>query len=198
MTAAETSPRIERMVVIAGPSGCGKSTLIKALKKYRAPEIARRLEILDASEWPVLLPMDLAGLQEGRPKKLFLHYDLVRQFAGLGGGLAADREADGFALADRVDILTLWCPPDVLRRQHETAKLDALRRRPEEDGPIRERYLKVREFYADPRRVIGLYRAWFGRLEERAASHAIVGFGGGARFYTLAEWEEAARACLTE
>ncbi len=198
MTATETPPRIERMVVIAGPSGCGKSTLIDALRRYQLPEVARHLNILDASEWPTMLATDAAVQKEGRPLKLFLHYDLVRQFAELGGGLAADRKTDGFELAERLDVLTIWCAPNVLRRQHEAAKLARLHRQTDDDRHVRERYQHVQRFYAEPSRVIDLYRAWFRRLEERAANHAIVGLTGGVRFFTLAEWEEAARACLAD
>lgn len=188
-----SAPRIGRLVVVAGPAGAGKSTLVGALRQGRLPEVARRLRIDNPADWPAKLAARLAMDKDSTYVQLLLHYDLVAQFLFERDARSKNISIDPFEIADRVGVLTIWCEPDVLRRQHAAAKPTETAKNPKHRP--HSYYVQVNEFYADPAKVLALYRKWFDHVQSKTAEHCIVSFTDRVRFFSREQWEEAARRC---
>lgn len=194
--ASAPQPRLRRvgsLVVVAAPAGAGKSTLMRALRQGRLPEVAQRLQIDNPADWPDTVAVNLARKKDSTYVRLLLHYDLVAQLLFERDARSRNISVDPFEIADRVGVLTIWCEPDVLRRQHAAAKLTETAKNPKHRP--RSYYVQVNEFYADPAKVVALYRKWFDHVQSKTAEHCIVSFTDRVRFFSREEWEEEARRC---
>jgi 2-polyprenyl-3-methyl-5-hydroxy-6-metoxy-1,4-benzoquinol methylase len=182
--------RIEQLVVVAGPTAAGKSTLIAGLRRDALPEIAKRVGIAAGAVWPDTDSKGLVAMTRPRLPRLLFHYDFLRPYLRSAKVHARDEALDVLDCAERVTTLTLWCPPERLRRQLQRAEIAPRSLLGLHWGPKRHRQL-ARE-YADPARVRDHYRRWFEHLERRPGEHWVVSLTDGVRVLPAAAWPELA------
>jgi hypothetical protein len=108
----------DRLLLVAGPSCSGKSTLIQQLCSGELPQIAAQLRLGDPAAWHCVLPQDVAAIDGTRLPQVILHYDFLRSWTGAG---TPAYQEDGVlrvaGSAAEVRLVTLWVPPDELRRR---------------------------------------------------------------------------------
>lgn len=168
---------IQSLVVVAGVSCVGKTTLLRALEEGRDP--VWMPAGIGPVEPPALvcnaidLDADLAERSAGRT--VFLHYDLFRPITFHGGaGFADDPPLALLGRARRLTVVTLWEPPEVLRRRAVVRRrrlfLKKLGRRPyvsrlrenlADWRAARHRRALMQPVFDDPEALWGLYRDWF-------------------------------------
>jgi hypothetical protein len=108
----------DRLLLVAGPSCSGKSTLIQQLCAGELPRVVAQLRLGDPAAWRCVLPQDVAALDGEQMERMILHYDFLRPWTG--NGTPAYQEDDVLRLAGtaaEVTLVTLWVPPDELRRR---------------------------------------------------------------------------------
>ena len=183
--------RIGRLIVVAGPTSSGKSTLIKKLVNSEAPEVAQRLGIDGGGGWSTISANRLITLTEPSVDQLIFHYDFLRPHLRGAKVHKRDESLDLLDTAEHVTFLTIWCPPEVLRKQLEQSELAPKKKLGIFYGS--NRHLKIHEEYKDPAKVCGHYRNWFEYTRSKPGEHIIVSFEDGVRFYSVEGWEDLAR-----
>jgi len=198
--------RIGHLLMIAGPSAAGKSTLIRYLRAGNlrrrritplptlhplsrrrrslgeaASQVTTRLEITDAAAWGAPVGVKRLGhMNDPVCERLLVHYDLL----GLRHSARARSARDLLRNAKRVSALTLWTPPERLRRQHQSI------------GRRARRWLRGKWHCAlppshrDPHDLLAYYRAYFDLIRQHADQHYIVEIDDTVQFYTEAQWEK--------
>lgn len=169
--------RIPSLVLVAGASCVGKTTFLRALESGAgAPPLPA--EIAPAGIAPLFCTaMDLdADRSDGAAgRTVFLHYDLFRPVTFHGGADFADDPALAVLdRADRLSVVTLWEPPEVLRARaiarrrrllaKKLGRRPLLRRLPgnlADWRAARARRALMQPWFDDPRALWRLYRGWF-------------------------------------
>jgi hypothetical protein len=106
----------DRLLLVAGPSCSGKSTLIQQLCDGELPQIAMQLRLGDPAAWHCVLPQDVSP--DRKLAQVILHYDFLRPWTGAGTPAYQEDEVLRLARsAARMTLVTLWVPPDELRRR---------------------------------------------------------------------------------
>lgn len=183
--------RVGRLVVVTGPTSVGKSTVIAKLRAGELPELARRLELGDPARWTPLSASGLHRVTEPRIERALFHYDFLRPYLRSAKVHARDEALDLLAAAEDVRFVTLWEPPEVLRARILRGEIEPRTRLGIHFG--RKRHRRIHADYADPARVVELYRSWFRATRARPGPHLVVSFSDGLRFETPEEWEARAR-----
>ena len=180
--------RIGKLLIVTGPTSAGKSTLIEMLKNNEAPEVAERVGIGDSSVWASSTSRQLKKLTEPFIEKLIFHYDFLRPHLRSAKVHKRDEALDILGTAEHITFLTIWCPPEILRRQlHQGEILPKTKR-----GVFRgkKRHLKILKEYEDSAKVCAHYRNWFEYTRTKPGDHIVVSLAGGVHFYTVEEWED--------
>ena len=87
-------------------------------------------------------------------------------------------------------FLTIWTPPERLRRQIYEGEI-----KPKTTLGIfhgNKRHKKIAKEYEDPARIIHHYRNWFAYTRTKSTDHVVVCLSDPVRLYTVDEWEEVA------
>jgi SAM-dependent methyltransferase len=178
--------RIDHLVVVAGATGSGSAELAEQLSRGEPPEVAGLAETGDGSGWVHVDANDLAELGEPETPRLILHYDILRPHRRSAKTHARDEVMDVLGCARRVTFVTLWRPPDQLRRRYKAHPV-SLSMRAGWFFEGRRRRKLLREF-ADPRELSGHYRRWFEFAAATPSRHWVVSPEAAPRLATLDEW----------
>jgi len=178
--------RIGELVVVAGATGSGSAELAAQLARGQASEVAALAETGDGSGFVHVDADDLAGFSEPAAPRLILHYDILRPHRRSAKTHARDEVMDVLGCARRVTFVTLWRPPESLRR-HFKAQPVSLPTRAGWFLEGRRRQKLLREF-ADPQALTGHYRRWFEFAAATGSSHFVVSPDGEPRLASLEEW----------
>jgi tRNA (mo5U34)-methyltransferase len=171
--AIATRRRIGRLLLVAGPTAAGKTTMIERLKKGALPEVAERLELGDARAWPTIPAGKLREIAEPAIDRLIFHYDFLRPYLRRGASLVRDEALDPLEVAERVQAVTIFTPPERLLRQYEQSEIEP-RLAARKDVPAGERRARLWREYRDPAAIARLYRAWFEFCRGRIREHWVV------------------------
>jgi SAM-dependent methyltransferase len=145
--------RIGHLLVVAGPTSSGKSTLLQRLKTDAA--LRRRLGMEDI-DW--VIPADKrTPLPVGPIDGLVHHYDLLRPHRRSIKTYARDPRCDFLEVADRISVVTLMSPSDVLRRRMVASRKKA----PWRSTRLSERHRELYERYGEADFLQGWYEQWF-------------------------------------
>ena len=113
--------RIGELVVVAGATGSGsrraRASSSRAVRRprwrrSRRPATARASCHVDAN--------DFSEFGEPEVERLILHYDILRPHRRSAKTHARDEVMDVLRCARRVTFVTLWRPPELLRRSYES------------------------------------------------------------------------------
>lgn len=184
--------RIQRLIVVNGPTSAGKKTLCRKLVGNELPEVAARVGIEDGSEWgPYVHANRLWKPSEPQVEKMILHYDFLRPHLRSAKIHARDEALDVLETAEHITFLTIWTPPERLRRQIREGEIDPKTRFGIFFG--RKRHLRIAEEYQETSRILDHYREWFRYTATHRADHVVVCLSDPVKLYTVDEWEELAR-----
>jgi hypothetical protein len=179
--------RVGHLVVVTGPTASGKSTLIERLAANAAPELAARLGIGDGRDWRTAGSKELPRIPDAHLPKLLFHYDFLRPYLRSAKVHARDEGLDVLEGAERLSIVTIWTPPDVLRAQLLRGEIE-----PRTTLGVfwgRKRHRILLEEYADPARVIAHYRTWFAFCRGLPGEHVVLMPGDPPTLSTPEVWE---------
>ena len=165
--------RIKKLIVIAGPTSSGKSTLIQKLQDHTAPTIAAAVGIEKGMKVEHTSANGLARYLKEKVDTLLFHYDILRPFERSAKTHDRDEALDILDTAEDIVILTLWTPPDILRKQFEERKI-LPRLKKGKKSKIRKRRRKIFESYADKHKILDFYKAWLEFCRTKKAKHFIV------------------------
>jgi hypothetical protein len=178
--------RIGELVVVAGVTGSGSAELAGQLARGQAPELAALAGTGDGSGWVHVDANDLAEFSEPEAPRLILHYDILRPHRRSAKSHARDEVMDVLGCARRVTFVTLWRPPESLRRLFKAHPV-SLATRAGWFFEGRRRRKVLREF-KDPAEVTGHYRRWFEFTAATAARQFVVSPDAEPRLASLEQW----------
>ena len=172
--------RVKRAVLVAGPIAAGKSTLIRQLLTNRLPELAERLEIVDATAWSEVKAKEIRNGGAALPETMVLHYDFLRPDKTWPKSYDRDPSLRVLDWVDDLTVVTLWTSPARLREHVAAAQ---------------RRHEEILRAYRQPERVVDFYRSWFEFVERRfgrTSTHVIVQLDDRLQFLSRNEWEAVA------
>jgi len=178
--------RIGELVVVAGITGSGSTELARQLARGEAPELAALAETGGGAGWVHVDANDLAEFAEPEAPRLILHYDILRPHRRSAKTHARDEVMDVLGCARRVTFVTLWRPPEPLRRRFKAHPV-SLSTRAGWFFEGRRRRKLLREF-KDPEELAGHYRRWFEFTAATRARHFLVSPDAEPRLASLEEW----------
>ena len=183
--------RIKRLVIVAGPTRSGKSTLLEKIKTNSIPAIARAAGIEGKAELEYVDANGLVGHFKENVDTLIFHYDIVRPFRRSAKTYYRDEALDLLDTAENIVILTLYTPPDILRRQYEKTKISSKMKQGKR-AKDKKRYLKVLQFYADNHQIYEFYNTWinFWQARKPNANHLIVQLQPDLNIISASKWTE--------
>lgn len=181
--------RIGRLVVVNGPTSAGKKTCCRKLVANELPEVAARVGIEDGAEWgPYVHANRLWQPSEPRVDKMILHYDFLRPHLRSAKTNDRDEAMDVVKAAEHVTFLTIWTPPERLRKQIQEGEIAPKTWFGHHFG--RKRHRIIAEEYRDDARILEHYRTWFRYTATHPhAEHVVVCLGDPVQLYTVEEWE---------
>ncbi len=189
--------RIKKLIVVAGPTSSGKSTLIQKLKTYSVPAIAQIAGIEEEIQMEHLGANRLAEDFNVNFDTLLFHYDILRPFRRSAKTHDRDEALDILDTAEDIVILTLWTPPDILRKQFEETKiLPKLKKgkktklKKGKKPKASKRRLKIFQDYADNHKIYEFYDTWLNFCRARKAKHFIVKLQPDLEIFSADEWQE--------
>jgi hypothetical protein len=178
---------IGHLVVVAGPTSSGKSTLLERLKADAA--MTRKLGMEEDVDW-VIPANQLTPLPPGPLEGLVHQYDLLRPYHRSIKTYARDPRCDFFKVADRITVLTMMSPSDVLRRRI----VDSRRKAPWRSTRLSVRHREIYECYGHPDFLRGWYAQWFefcDRYADRIGENLLlIDGGGGSRIASGSTWQD--------
>ncbi len=178
--------RIRELVVVAGATGSGAAGLAQDLASGRAPEVAALVGTGDGSGFMHVDANDFSELSEPVVDRLILHYDILRPHRRSAKTHARDEVMDVLRCAQRVTFVTLWRPPELLRRSYESHPVSfSMRSGWFFEGRRRQKLLKE---FADPQELVGHHRRWFAFASGAGSRHFVVSPDGERRVSKLEEW----------
>jgi len=179
--------RIGELVIVAGATGSGCAALAEQLARGQAPEVAALAGTGDGSGFALVDANDFSEFSEPEVERLILHYDILRPHRRSAKTHARDEVMDVLCCARRVTFVTLWRPPDQLRRRFESQPVSFATRA----GWFFEgrRRRKLLQEFADPRELTGHYRRWFEFTRGTEARHFVVSPDGEPRVASLEAWQ---------
>ncbi len=185
--------RIKRLVIVNGPTASGKKTCCRKLVANQLPEVAARIGIEDGADWgPYVHANRLWKPSEPQVDKMMLHYDFLRPYLRSAKTNERDEAMDVLQAAEHVTFLTIWTPPERLRKQ--IAEGEILPKTKFGYFYGRKRHKIIAEDYRDTARILEHYRAWFRFTATHQyatrADHVVVCLSDPVKLYTVGEWEE--------
>lgn len=179
--------RIKKLVVVAGPTSVGKSTLIQKLMNNSLPTIANAVGIEDGMEIAFSGANSLEEKFNGEVDTFLFHYDIVRPFRRSAKTHDRDEALDILDTAEDIVVLTLWTPPDILRKQFEVSKI--LNR-----GKIKknERRWKIFQDYADKEKIYEFYNSWLDFCRGKKIKNNIVKLQPEIEIMSIDKWTDLA------
>jgi len=181
--------RIKRLVVVNGPTASGKKTCCRKLVANELPEVAARIGIEDGAEWgPYVHANRLWQPSEPERDKMILHYDFLRPHLRSAKTNDRDEAMDVLQTAEHTTFLTIWTPPERLRRQILEGEILPRTKFGHFFG--RKRHKLIAREYEDDARILEHYRSWFRFTESHDADHVVVCLSDPVELYSVAEWEE--------
>ena len=179
--------RIGELVVVAGATGSGSALLARQLASGQAPEVAAAAGTGDGSGFVLVDANDFSEFSEPKVDRLILHYDILRPHRRSAKTHARDEVMDVLRCAQRVTFVSLWRPPELLRRGFESEPVSFATRA----GWLFEgrRRRKLLQEFADPRELMGHYQRWFAFTSATQARHFVVSPDAEPRLASLADWQ---------
>ncbi len=164
--------RIGQLLAIAGPTASGTDTAIQRLLGQDRPIIEPLLGADGAGPWKARLSADrYHEPREPGQDRLIFEYDFMRPMAIGGGTYEHDPALEVLTSAERTIILTVWMPLEQLANRLDGAIAAAT-------GRQRKQLARLRGEYADPRRLVEHYRAWFRYTASRSKNHRVITMTG--------------------
>ncbi len=179
--------RIGELVVVAGATGSGSAALARQLASGQAPEVAALAGTGDGSRFTLVDANELSEFSEPTVDRLILHYDILRPHRRSAKTHARDEVMDVLRCAQRVTFVTLWRPPELLRRSYESEPVSfATRAGWYFEGRRRRKLLQE---FADPQELIGHYQRWFDFASGTQIRHFVVSPDAEPRLVRLEQWQ---------
>jgi SAM-dependent methyltransferase len=161
--------RVDHLVVVAGPTSSGKTTLLERLNKDAT--LRGKLGMGDI-DW-VIPANQRTPLPVGSIDGLVHHYDILRPHRRSIKTYARDPRCDFFEVADKITVVTMMSPSDVLRRRMVASRNKA----PWRSARLSERHHELYERYGDPEFLQGWYEQWFAfcdRFTDRIGENLLL------------------------
>lgn len=184
--------RIEHLVVIAGVPASGKSTFIGRLLAGELGSVADATGFDARKSWGVRGFGTIAGSEAELPANLVLHYNITKHLID-GDIYRHDRALlDLMQVAERVTVLTLWCPPVQLAERYRARRDDTPLQRflSRRAGKKRRVYLGL---YENEARLRDLFSEWFAFVERHVADAHVVASTDEPRLLETGQWK---RECV--
>jgi 2-polyprenyl-3-methyl-5-hydroxy-6-metoxy-1,4-benzoquinol methylase len=179
--------RIKHLVVISGPTASGKSTFLQRL--HSDIELRRKLG-LDGIDVHYS-GKDRQVLPIGELAELILHYDILRPYSRSIRTYERDPRCDFLKIAEKITLVTLMSPREVLCRRFERSEL-GFRRRKRKAKRYKELYLQ----YGTGRFLETWYENWFKYCEKYpqiARNLIYISDDVAARFLPANQWRAECR-----
>ena len=181
--------RINKLVIVNGPTSAGKKTCCRRLVANDLPEVAARVGIEDGADWgPYVHANRLWKPAEPEVDKMILHYDFMRPHLRSAKTNDRDEAMDLLQAAEHITFLTIWTPPERLRRQIMSGEIEPKTKFGYFFG--RKRHKLIAEEYEDPHRILEHYRKWFRFTQSHRADNVVVCLSDPVKLYTIEEWEQ--------
>jgi hypothetical protein len=185
--------RIKRLVIVNGPTASGKKTCCRKLVANELPGVAARVGIDDGADWgPYVHANRLWKPSEPVRDKMILHYDFLRPYLRSAKTNDRDEAMDVLQAAQHVTFLTIWTPPERLRKQILEGEIQPKTKFGFFFG--RKRHKIIAEDYEDTARILEHYRRWFDftatHPHTAKADHVVVCLSDPVALYSVGEWEE--------
>lgn len=179
--------QIGELIVIAGPGAIGKTTLINTLTSGADAAIARELRLEGLSRahcvdgCTIMLPIEPL-------ERVVMHYDFSQVFGSPPRPYESDETLVLTRSAERVRFLTLWAPPEELRRRLRQ-RIAGQRR-----GATRWQQLLM-QIYCDPAALRHAYERWFAYCRKLGGEQQVVDVSHSVACMSVEDWraEVAAR-----
>lgn len=131
-----------------------------------------------------------APLPTGPIDGLVLHYDLLRPHRRSMKTYSRDPRCDFFEVADKITVVTLMSPPEVLRRRLVASRKKA----PWRSARLSVRHRELYERYGEPEFLQGWYGRWFefcDRFADRISDNLLlISDDDGSRIAPAKQWRE--------
>jgi hypothetical protein len=121
---------IDELIVVAGPTAVGKTTLTQHLVAGGGGPLVDAIGVATFDDWTTL-SIRPGILIEGSMKRVIVQYDIIRPYRKGLQGYERDRIVPVLEAAGEVTFVTLWAPPEILKRQLIAAEFGG-RRLPED------------------------------------------------------------------
>jgi 2-polyprenyl-3-methyl-5-hydroxy-6-metoxy-1,4-benzoquinol methylase/predicted kinase len=184
--------RIGHLVVVAGLQASGKSTLIENIKAKTDSVVAERIGIDQSQNWSVQHFGSLSENEDAEHPNLILHYNISKHL--IDGDLYHHSRAlsDVMATAEKVTIVTVWCPRERLLQQFQEGrtgnrKKSVLSRR------HRKKIRHLTELYDSDTAFQAMFDEWIAFVKARPDPNFVVEYDDVYRVSTTSEWKPAAR-----
>jgi len=183
--------RIDRLVIVTGPTASGKKTLCRRLVANEIAPLSSRIGIEDGADWgPHVHANRLWQPSAPHRERMILHYDFLRPHLRSTKTHDRDEAMDVLESAGHVTFVTIWTPPERLRRQIQSGEIE-----PKTFFGFffgRKRHRLIAAEYEDDAKILEHYRRWFRFTQARRADHVVVCLSEPVKLYSVAEWEEMA------
>jgi len=130
---------------------------------------------------------DFSEFSEPVVERLILHYDILRPHRRSAKTHARDEVMDVLRCAQQISFVTLWRPPELLRRAYESEPVPFWVRAGYRFEGRRRR--KLLQEFTDPQELIGHYRRWFEFTQGTRARNFVVSPDAEPRVASLEDWQ---------
>ncbi|MEX2298759.1 MAG: methyltransferase domain-containing protein [Dongiaceae bacterium] len=179
--------RIGHLVVVAGLQASGKSTLIDEILSKSGSSIAKHIELDPSKDWAVQRFGSLVENREAEQPNLILHYNISKHL--IDGDLFHHSRAlaDVMATAEKVTIVTVWCPRERLLQQFREGRTGK-HKKTMLSHQHRKKIKQLSALYESETALQTMFDEWFAFVKRRLDPGFVVEYDNGYRVSTLAAW----------
>jgi predicted kinase len=184
--------RIGHLVVVAGLQASGKSTLIRDVVSNPDSVIPQQIGIDKTRNWTVQRFGSLIENREPAQPNLILHYNISKHL--VDGDLYHHSRAlaDVMATAERVTIVTVWCPRERLLEQFRAGRTGN-RKKAMLSRQHRKKIRQLSALYESQMAFNAMFEDWFAFVRRQPDMGFVVEYGTGYQVSTMADWQRARR-----
>ncbi|MDP1700131.1 MAG: methyltransferase domain-containing protein [Aestuariivirga sp.] len=181
--------QIGHLVIVAGVPTSGKTTVMNKLMAGELPDIAKQLDFDCKKKWLSTGYGEVCHIQDARVENLLLHFNITKSLVdgdhyGYKGGLL-----DLIKSAQRISVVSLWCPPAELRRRYLEGRVRTKLSRSKRLRQDRKNRILL-SLYDEPENLARLFAKWLSFVELHRAAPVILESTALGKTISLSDWRQ--------